>query len=855
MKVQRSKWPHRFWYGLSLPGLVAMLWAGGAMAAEPPSPPEITPTPSVAPQPLDLSQLPRPATTVQEWQRQIAQTQPQITNVRVLPTATGLEINLETATGQPLTIDASKFRREGNAFVAEIANARLALPSGSTFTAANPTADITSVLVQESVPGTVQVRVTGKDAPPKTDITLKVAGLAYALNPTQASEDEEVVVTGDQRGRYRVPNTTVGTKTDTPLRDIPQSIQIIPRQVLEDRKVRDLNEAIETTAGVVSGGNLYGSSASVRFIRGFSQAGNFRNGLRDAPNIFVLSSPIGVVEQIEVLRGPASVLFGDLEPGGIVNITTRQPQAKPAYTLSFEAGNRAFVQPQVDFTGPLGSSKVLYRFIGGYQNADGFQEFVRTNQIAVAPSITVNFSANTQLNLYYEFTRFNADPIPSSALLLSNGQLTPRNFYSSYPDFADSEQSAQRVGYTFTHKFNSKWQLRNSFAALFSRIDETQTYATSVLNNRFLNIESYDLDYGYNNYFGQIDLLGQFRLGWVNNQLLVGFDFNNYTDTYQGQFDTSFPLLDIRNPNYRVSAPNYEPFLGFQNRVRSYGFYVQNQMSFGKQIKLLLGGRYDWISSVFEVGSFGTLGNTIDEPTRNASAFSPRIGLVYQPIEQVSLYASYSRSFRANTGFDSSTAAFDPTRGIQYELGIKTDLLNNRLSATLAAYYLTKTNVATPDPNNPIFSIQTGEQRSQGIEFNLTGEVLPGWKVIASYAYTDAQVTRDNSTPVGNILTGVPRHQASLWTTYEIQRGSAKGLGFGFGLFYVGERQGDLANSFQVGDYIRADLGLYYRRNQFRSAINIRNLFNTDYVESSLASNSLTRGAPLTITGSISWEF
>ncbi len=230
--------------------------------------------------------------------------------------------------------------------------------------------------------------------------------------------------------------------------------------------------------------------------------------------------------------------------------------------------------------------------------------------------------------------------------------------------------------------------------------------------------------------------------------------------------------------------------------------------------------------------------------------------MVYQPIETVSLYASYSRSFFPSSGFSRDGRAFEPTRGTQYEVGVKTDWLDRRLAATLAAYQITKTNVLTPDRNDPGFSTQTGEQQSRGIELDIAGEILPGWKIIASYAYTNAKVTADNVTPVGNRLPSVPDNQASLWTTYQIQRGNLKGFGFGLGLFYVGERQPDLANSGTVPSYLRTDAALYYRRDRFNAAINFRNLFNVDYASfSGFGRLYIIRGEPFTITGSISWEF
>jgi iron complex outermembrane recepter protein len=289
--------------------------------------------------------------------------------------------------------------------------------------------------------------------------------------------------------------------------------------------------------------------------------------------------------------------------------------------------------------------------------------------------------------------------------------------------------------------------------------------------------------------------------------------------------------------------------------LQSYGTYIQDQIALTDSLKLLIGGRYDWISYRNETLDFGSLGNTTTEPYQNDGAFSPRIGLVYQPSDTVSLYASYSRSFLQSTGFNPDGRRFESTRGTQYEVGVKTDFLDGALSATLAAYHLTKTNITTPDPDNPLFSIQTGEQQSQGVELNATGEILPGWNIIASYAYTDAEVTEDNTIPEGNRLANVPENQASLWTTYTIQEGDLRGLGFGLGLFYVGERQGDLANSFQLDDYLRTDAAVYYQRGRFRSAINIQNLFDIEYANSSFGRTATERGNPFTIVGSVSWKF
>lgn len=241
---------------------------------------------------------------------------------------------------------------------------------------------------------------------------------------------------------------------------------------------------------------------------------------------------------------------------------------------------------------------------------------------------------------------------------------------------------------------------------------------------------------------------------------------------------------------------------------------------------------------------------------QNDEAFTPRVGLVYQPIEPISLYASYGRSFNPNSGIRAEGSFLEPERGTQYEVGIKADL-NDRLSATLAAYELTKSNIAITDPEDPDFSLPVGEVRSRGIELDISGEILPGWKIIAAYAYTNSEITEGNDNyPVGLATALIPKNAASLWTTYEIQSGNLQGLGFGLGLFYVDERPGDFDNTYELPSYLRTDAAIFYRRNNWEAAINIKNLFDVEYFESvNYGRLTIQPGVPFAVIGSFSVEF
>ena len=801
-----------------------------------------------------LKDLKRPATTVKEWLAQV-EAQPaaisiQVKGVKVEQTTTGLDIILETQDGTSLQVDATKFRTEGNSLIADIPNAVLALPNAQTFSADNPTSEIANIRVLQLDVSTIRLSVTGNNALPQQEVTLKTGALAYSLNSEAAEPEEEIVVTGEGQERYQVPNASTATKTDTPLRDIPQSIQVVPQQVLRDRNVKTPNQAVETVSGVADGGDN-GTPGGSRIIRGFTQAGNFRNGFRDV-DFFGLTG-VGTIEQVEVLKGPASVLYGAAEPGGIVNIVTKQPLSQPFYNLAFEAGNFGYYQPSIDFTGPLDRNKTaLYRLIVGYQSSDGFQDFVDTNQTTIAPSFTFKLGQQTTLNLYHEYNHFNGDPGEFYTGVFSDGRFLPRRFAPDYPQFSFIDATTQKVGYTLNHQFSQNWQIRNNFALASTNTRDGFAAPLSIVDDRFLtDFDTEKRRYTIDNYFGQLDVLGKFNTGTISHQLLVGFDLNRNVQTFDANVaDSTLPDLDIFNPNYFDTPPfSFVPFYSFDTTTQSYGVYFQDQVRILDNVKLLMGGRLDWVTQ-------NVTNSGIDSPQQDDFAFNPRIGLVYQPSRSVSLYTSFSQSFNPSTGFNPDGEAFKPTKGTQFEVGTKVDFLDGKLSTTLAAYQLTKTNVTTPEFNNIGFSIQVGEQRSRGIELDVVGEVLPGWKIIGSYAYTDAEVTEDNSIPVGNRLLNVPKNQASLWTTYEIQKGSLKGVGFGLGLFYVDARAAFSDNSFFLPNYFRTDTAIYYRRNRFNAAINIRNLFSVDYFRASQNYNfGFQRGTPFTIIGSISWEF
>ncbi|NEQ88698.1 MAG: TonB-dependent siderophore receptor [Moorea sp. SIO2I5] len=325
----------------------------------------------------------------------------------------------------------------------------------------------------------------------------------------------------------------------------------------------------------------------------------------------------------------------------------------------------------------------------------------------------------------------------------------------------------------------------------------------------------------------------------------------------------SLQTINIFNPVFdpRPDPANDPILVDSFTQTDALGIYIQDQVNLLDNLKLLLGVRYETFEQESVIGPTGFNPNS-SETSQNDDAFSPRFGLVYQPVEELSLYGSFSRSFAPNSGTTVDGSILEPERGEQFEIGARAELLEGRLTTNLALFNLTKQNVAAPDPNNFQFSVPIGEQRSRGIELDIAGEILPGWNIIANYAYTDAEITEDNNNAQGisnegNRLFGAPENNFNLWTTYDIQAGALEGLGFGVGFNYVSDRFGDNANSFKLGDYFLTNAAISYKRDNWRAGLNIRNLFDTEYIEGTANSRLFLNspGEGFTIIGSFSIEF
>lgn len=789
-----------------------------------------------------IKSSPQPAKTVTDWIAQIEASLVQITGVRVEATEAGSQVVIETADG---VIASPESRVEGNALILNISNAKLNLVDETAVEQPNPVVGIAVIRVTALAEDQVQLEIVGTTAPPVADIQSEGPNLVVNISPgseiADDFEEEELEI------------TVTATRTETASQDVPQSIQVIPQEVIEDREVNKITDALRVVPGIQN--SVPNSLFNRLTIRGFG-ADERRNGLNSnaASGANVLTSNI---ERIEVLKGPASVLYGQGSFGGTVNLITKQPTDEPFYKVDLALGNFDLYQGAVDFSGPIDKSgTVKYRFNAAAATEGSFIDSVDSlERFLVNPVLSWQISDKTEVTFEFEYTNLTADNnfgLPARGTILDNinGEID-RSRYIGDADFEKREVDTIRAGYNLEHRFNDNWRLRNAFQFTRYSSPELSIFEFGLLDDQRTLERGFNITekFNFNGYLLDTYLVGNFNTGSIEHELTAGIELSR-RDEFGYFFGGPASSIDLFAPeNDTLSFGPVDFVFDFKSSTDTLGIYLQDKIELLDNLILLLGGRFDVISASIDDFSSNTTSSQQDEE------FSPRVGIVYKPIEDLSLYASYSQSFIPNLfGFTSTGENFEPQRGTQFEVGTKFNI-SNKLALTLAYFDISVTNVPTTDPEDVNFQVITGEQKSRGFELYASGEILPGWNVIGGYTFNDAKITEDTDIPIGNRIPNNPKHAVSLFTTYQIQQGDLEGLGFGLGLFYVGEREGDFANSFEVPSYMRTDASIFYKRGKFRAALNFKNLFNIDYFENVESDLRVRFGAPFTVIGSVSWTF
>lgn len=782
----------------------------------------------------------------------IAQNVVTVTSISINQTPEGLELVLETPSNNQSLVPSFSSQEED--LIIDIFDATLLLPEGDRILETNPVPGIKEIAVISVGENAIRIIVTGENQAPSANIIPSENNLVLSISPqiatTETPRDEvEIIVTAktEEEENYFVPDASV-TRTNTPIIDTPATVQVVPRELFEDQQITEFSDALTRNAvGVVNNSASRANFQNV-LIRGFDVSFNFlKNGIPES--FFNLTPPrdLSNVERLEVLSGPASIIGGQISPGGIVNVVTKQPLSSPLFELSATYGSFKTVEGALDLSGPLNDNKtVAYRLNTSIYHSDTFSNVdnVGVDRFLIAPVLSWQVGDRTKINfegMYLNSRTPQRIGLPAQGTVLDNpnGKI-PRNQFIGDPNFDGNDREITQIGYDIQHDFNDNWSLRHAFRYSNLQREQREFFINSLEDDlRTLDASRDIVTSDINNYQVTFYATGKFATGDVNHKLIAGIDY------FYEDISTSFEFfeaekIDLFNPVFTGGLENSFRSGGFVDTSSAWGIYLQDQMKiFDDRLILVLGGRIDIASSF----------------SQDDTAFSPNVGILYKIRDNFSVYGSFSRSFEQVFGLKADNTTFDPSRGTQYEVGLKADWLEGRLSTTLAYYDLTLSNLTTSNPNDPQFDIQTGEQNSKGVELRTIGEILPGWNIVASYAYTDAKITRDNNFTVGNALANVPNNVVNLWTTYTIQEGDLEGLGFGLGFSYVGERQGDLDNSFQLGSYFRTDAGVFYRRDNLRLALNIQNLFDVNYFDSSDGFLRVNQGEPFKVLFSASYQF
>ncbi|WP_426702764.1 TonB-dependent siderophore receptor [Rhodanobacter sp. Col0626] len=648
-------------------------------------------------------------------------------------------------------------------------------------------------------------------------------------------------------GSYTEQASTA-TKLDMPVLETPQAISVVPRELLDAQRALHLSEALRNVAGV-SQATVYGFFDGFN-LRGFnaSSGATYLDGLLASDDM--ANYELSGLQRLEVVKGPASGLYGQGPLSGLVNMVSKRPQDERFADVGLSVGTNRFHEGRVDANSPLNASgSLLGRVNLLYREQNFFVDSSDMQRVYIAPSLTWKVDADTTLTLLGGYQRdliHPWSPITAYGTILPNPNGTiPVNRTINDRDYpAVQHRSYKTSGYQFDHRFNDTFSLHQGLRYEDFHNSWDHWLFASGMHDDLRTIDRF--------YYGPFDERGHdlrvdtnlsaaFDTGNVEHYVLLGADYGTRTARSVNNFDPGPYPLDIFDPVYGTTpGPDlYDPQRALQkNRQR--GIYLQDHLRFGLRVTLTLGGRWDHASSSYN-GDIAT-----------DNAFSPHAGLTLALSEATVLYANYSRSFNPQGSHQFfGGGGLPPERGVNLELGLKASRSDGSLTAMASLFQLTREDVATDDPAHPNFYLTTGQQRSRGLELETRWQPAAAFEFTAAYAYTKAEVTRDNVLPVGSRLEGIPRHNLNLWSRYNVTNGPLAGVGAGLGFNYQSRRPGSAYETLDpiyhrpivFKSYALIDAALFYSHGDWETQLNVRNLFDRRYYVDGF-SERITPGQP-----------
>lgn len=693
----------------------------------------------------------------------------------------------------------------------------------------------------------------------KTRLALLVGwvtgSVAFPLLAQETTKNDTVVVTSQMQSG--------ATKLATPDIETPQSVSIVTREQFEEQGATSVRQAVSYTPGVYS--NQIGASNRFDYIvlRGFSDGSLdnvYLDGLKMMGDTNSHSSLVvdpWFLDNIEVVRGPASVLYGRSSPGGIVALTSRKPSFDAGGEVKLFAGNNNQRGAAFDVTGALDDNdRVAARLSGMTRYADSQFGPLKEERYALMPSLTWRITDQTRLDLMAYLHR---DPeggshsgLPYDGTVVPHyGQKISNTFYEGEDDYDKYDRRENMVGYNIEHMFDSGWSVRQKLRYLHTDVELNQVYAAGWLNETELNRGYSGSDEKMSAITLDNQLDGSFDTWQVNHRLLVGIDYQDRSNNTTGYYG-AFPPIDAFNPVYGAKPDYINMYAREKHKLRQTGYYLQDQMSWDR-FRITLGGRYDQVS----ISNIDKQNGTRSDLDKNN--FSSRAALLYLFDNGVAPYISYSTAFTPTSFADENGNLLEPMKGKQWEAGLKYEPegLNSQFSASV--FRINQTNIATKEePTDPYRSI--GEIESEGVELEAISQLTDSFRLQAAYTYTDIRYKKSSPEEQGKRAVYAPRNQASTWLSYDVKNGPLAGLTLGSGVRYVNGITSDRQNTHTLPSYTLVDLAIGYDLTNIgikglSTQLNVNNLTDKRYVA---ACNSLSYcyfGAERSIVGSVSWKF
>ncbi|UAN41672.1 ferrichrome porin FhuA [Enterobacter sp. JBIWA008] len=727
-----------------------------------------------------------------------------------------------------------------------------------------------------------------------------VAGMsAYTHAAETPKKEETITVTAAPAAQESAwgPAATIaarqsatGTKTDTPIQKVPQSISVVTAEEMALHQPRSVKEALSYTPGVAVGTRGASNTYDYLIIRGFAADGqtqnNYLDGMKMQGNFYndAVIDPY-MLERAEIMRGPVSVLYGKSSPGGLLNMVSKRPTTEPLKEVQFKMGTDSLFQTGFDFSDAIDDSGVYsYRLTGVARSNNSQQEGKGEQRYAIAPSFSwrpddkttftfLSYFQNEPETGYYGWLpkEGTVDPLP-------NGDRLPTNFNEGAKNNTYS-RNQKMVGYSFDHEFNDTFTVRQNLRYAQNKTSQNSVYGYGMCSDPLYssNLASspcasvpqsqwgHTLTRQYvidneklENFTVDTQLQSKFATGSLDHTLLTGVDFmrmRNDIDSWFGYAGSVAPsdIYNLDRSDFDFgSHPGPSGAYQVLNKQKQTGIYAQDQIEWDK-VLVTLGGRYDWANQE----SYNRVTNTTSE--RDDTQFTWRGGVNYLFDNGVTPYFSYSESFEPASQTGANGNVFAPSKGKQYEAGVKYVPNDRPIVVTGAVYQLTKTNNLMADPAGSFFSVEGGEIRARGIELEAKAALSASVNVVGSYTYTDAEYTTDTNYK-GNTPAQVPKHMASLWGDYTLFDGALSGLTLGTGVRYTGSSYGDPANSFKVGSYTVVDALVRYDLARVgmagsNVALHVNNLFDREYVASCFNTYGCFWGAERQVVATATFRF